>query len=58
MEWVKRNTLRSFGHAERMQNREFTRRVYDNIIKGVGVSGRPPVMWGNGVEEYKRERHR
>jgi len=58
VEWVKRNTLRWFGHMERMQESEFTKKVYKSTIDGTGVRGRPPVKWENRVEEYMRERNR
>lgn len=32
-----------FGHAKGTQDGEFTRRMYDSMIKGVGMRGRPPV---------------
>ena len=57
VEWVKRSTLRWFGHVERMQGSEFTKRVYESEIDGIGVRGRPPVRWENRVEEYMRERN-
>ncbi len=42
VEWAKRNTLRWFGHIERMRSEEFVRKVY--VSGGVGPSsrGRPP----------------
>ena len=57
VEWVKRNTLRWFGHLERMEKGEITRRVYESEIEGPGVRGRPPVRWINRVEDYVRERN-
>jgi len=56
VEWVKRNTLRWFGHVERMQQDELTKRVYVSEIEGAGVRGRPPMRWLNAVEKYIRER--
>ncbi|MCP5003018.1 MAG: hypothetical protein GY941_03575 [Planctomycetes bacterium] len=56
VEWVKRSTLRWFGHVERMQGEEFTKKVYKSEIEGPGVRGRPPVKWSNRVEEYMNER--
>ncbi len=52
VEWVKRSTLRWYGHVTRMNECDFTKRVYENTIKGRGVRGRPPVKWINRVEEY------
>ena len=57
VEWVKRNTLRWFGHIERMEKEELTRRVYDSEVEGGDVRGRPPVKWLNRVEGYVRERN-
>ena len=57
VEWVKRNTLRWFGHLERMEDGELTKRVYESKIEGVGVRGRPPAKWNSRVEEYMRERN-
>ena len=56
VEWVKRNTLRWFGHVERMKKEDLTKRVYNSEIEGRGVRGRPPVRWLNRVDEYCRER--
>ncbi len=56
VEWVKRNTLRSFGHIERMGSEEFVKKVY--VSGGVGPSsrGRLPGRWRNRVKEYMCER--
>ncbi len=40
----------------RMNECDFTERVYESRIEGTGVKGRPPVKWINRVEEYWRER--
>ncbi len=52
VEWVKRNTLRWFGHIERMGSEEFVTKVY--VSEGVGPSsrGRPPGRWRDRVKEY------
>ncbi len=34
VEWVKRSTLRWFGHIERMGNEEFVKRVYLSSVEG------------------------
>ncbi len=34
VEWVKRNTLRWFGHIERMGNEEFVKKVYMSSAEG------------------------
>ena len=57
VEWVKRNSLRWFGHVERMQKEDLAKRLYNSEIEGIGVRGRPPVRWMNRVEEYYRERN-
>ena len=57
VEWVKRNTLRWFGHVERMKKEDLTKRVYNSEIEGRGVRGRPPVRWLNRIDEYCRERN-
>ncbi len=56
VEWVNRNTLRWFGHIERMGSEEFVRKVY--VSGGVGPSsrGRPPGRWRDRVKEYMCER--
>ena len=56
VELVKRNTLRWFGHIERMDESVMTKRLYKSSIEGVGVRGRPPVKWEDRVQEYVRER--
>ncbi len=58
VEWVKRSTLRWYGHMLRMNECDFTKRVYECTIEGRGVRGRPPVKWINRLEEYWRERER
>ncbi len=55
-EWVKRSTLRWYGHVMRMNECDFAKRVYESKIEGRGVRGRPPVKWINRVEEYWSER--
>ena len=56
VELTQRNTLRWFGHVERMQREEVTKRVYNSKIEGTGDRGRLPVRWITRVEEYCRER--
>lgn len=41
MEWVKRNTLRWFGHNEKMKIEGFIKRVYMSKIKGMSRRGKP-----------------
>ncbi len=47
VEGVKHNTLRWFGHMERMAESEMTKRVYMSVVDVVGSRGRPPVKWGD-----------
>ncbi len=56
VEEVKRQTLKWFGHMERMEEGTVTRRVYMSEIEGGNVRGRPPVKWRDRVQEYVRER--
>lgn len=39
VEWVKRKTLRWYGHVRRMNECDFARRVYESAIEGGGVRG-------------------
>ncbi len=41
VEWVKRNTLRWFGHVERMNSEEFVKKVYVSEAEGLSRRGRP-----------------
>lgn len=56
VEEVKRQTLKWFGHMERMEESKMTRRVYVSEIEGGNIRGRPPVKWRDRVQEYVRER--
>ncbi len=55
VEWVKRNTLRWFGHIERMENEEFVK-VYLSSVEGMSRRGRPLGRWEDKVKEYVSER--
>ncbi len=55
VEWVKRSTLRWFGHIERRGNEEFVK-VYLSSVEGTNNKGRPLVRWENRVKEYVSER--
>ncbi len=55
VEWVKRSTLRWFGHTERMGNEEFVK-VYLSSVEGTNRRGRPLVRWEEGVQKYVNER--
>ncbi len=56
VEEVKQQTLKWFGHMERMEESKMTRRVYASEIEGGNVRGRPPVKWRDRVQKYVRER--
>ncbi len=56
VEEVTRQTLKWFGHMERMEEGKMTRRVYMSGIEGGNVRGRPPVNWRDRVQEYVREK--
>ncbi len=53
---VKHSTLRWFGHLERMDERELTKRIYRIKIDAENVRGRPHIKWEDRVMEYVRER--
>ncbi len=44
MEWVTKNTMKCFGHVERMGSEEFVK-VYDNDLDGPKRRGRPLGRW-------------
>ncbi len=52
VEWVKRSTLRWFGHIERMGNDEFVKKVYLSSAEGTNRRGRgrPRGRWVDRVE--------
>ncbi len=57
VEEVKQQTLKWFGHMERMEESKMTSRmVYVSEIEGLNVRGQPPVKWRDRVQEYVRER--
>ncbi len=53
VEWVKRNTLRWFGHIERMNSEEFVKKVYVSEIEGHSRRGRPLGRWWNELKEIQ-----
>ncbi len=55
VEWVKRSTLRWFGHIERIENEEFVK-VYLSSVEGPNRRGRPLGRWEDRVKEYVSER--
>ncbi len=56
VEWVKRNTLRWFGHIERMGSEKFVRKVDMSESVGLSSRGRPHRRWRDRVKEYMCER--
>ncbi len=56
VEWVKRSTLRWFGHIERMENEEFVKKVYLRSVEGTNIRRRPLGRWEDRVQEYVSER--
>ncbi len=52
----KRNSLRWFGHFERMRSEKFVKKVYMSEIVGPNSSGRPPGRCRDRVKEYMCER--
>ncbi len=56
VEEVKRQTLQWFGPVEQMEGGKITKRVYVSEIERGNVRGRPPVKWGDRVQEYVRDR--
>ncbi len=54
--WVKRTTLRWFGHVERMGNEEFVKKVYLSSVEGMERRGRLLGRWKDRVKEYVSER--
>ncbi len=55
VKWVKRSTLRWFGHVERMENVEFVK-VYRSSVEGPNWRGTPLGRWEDRVKEYVSER--
>ncbi len=56
VKWVKRNTMRWFGHIERMGSEEFVTKVYVSKTVGPNSRGRPLGRWKDRVKEYMSER--
>ncbi len=55
VEWVKRSTLRWFGHIERMKNEKFVK-MYLSSVEGPNRRGRPLGRWEARVKGYMDER--
>ncbi len=56
VDWVKRSTLRWFGHTERIGNEEFVKKVYLSSVEGMNRRGRLLERWADRVKEYVSER--
>ncbi len=50
VEWVKRSSLRWFGHIKRMENKEFVKKVYLRSVEGPNRRGRPLGRWEDRTE--------
>ncbi len=58
VEILKRSTLRWFGHLEKIDEKELTKRIHRSKIDAGNVRGRPRIKWEDRVREYVRERER
>ncbi len=56
VKWMKRNTLRWFGHTERMESEEFVKKVHMSESVGPNSRGRPLRRWRDRVKEYMCKR--
>ncbi len=56
VEWVKRSTLRWFGHIVRTGSEEFVKKVYLCNVEGTNRKGRPLGRWEARVKEYVSEK--
>ena len=56
VEWVKRSSLRWYGHVRRMSEERMAKRVFESYVSGENGRGRPPITWEGKVEGYIRER--
>ncbi len=52
VEWVKRGTLRWFGHIERMENKVSVMMVYLSSVEGTSRRERPLGRWEDRVKVY------
>ncbi len=55
VEWVQSNTLKWFGHVERMGSEEFVK-LYESELEGPNRRGRSLGRLKDRVEEYQGER--
>ncbi len=51
VDWVKRNTLRWFGHIERIKSEEFVKKLYVSETEGSSRRGRPLERWKDRVKQ-------
>ncbi len=56
VEWVRRSTLRWFGHIGRMGNEKCVKKVYLSSVEGPNWRGKPCGRWEDRVKEYVSER--
>ncbi len=56
VEWVKRSTLRWFGHIERMGTEGFVKNVHLSGVEGTNRRGRPLGRWEDRMREHVSER--
>ncbi len=56
VEWMKRSTMRWFGHIQRMENEDFVKKVYWSSVEGPNRRGRPLGRWEDKVKEYVSEK--
>ncbi len=56
VEWLKRSTLRWFGHIEMMEHEEFVKKVYQSSVEGTNRRGRLLGRWKDRVRGYVSER--
>ncbi len=52
IEWVKRSTLRWFGHIERIENKEYVNKVYLSSVEGPNRRRRPLGRWEDKVKKH------
>ncbi len=55
VEWVKRSSRWS-DHIEKVDNKEFVKKVYLSSVEGPNRRGRPLGRWEDKVKEYVSER--
>ncbi len=52
VEWLKRNTLKWFGHIERMKSEELMKKVYVSETVDPNSRGRQLGRWKDRIKEY------